>query len=198
MKEIFLTLTKFIQIKGIIQAGANVGQECNLFKEYTNKIIYFEPLPSVFQTLIKNNPGIDAYNIALGDKNETKKMYVASNNGESSSFLKPLNHLKYYNIQFNNEITVPIKRFDSLNIDITPYNVLVSDTQGYEVKVLKGLGEGINTLESIIIEYINSNLYENDSSLEDISNYITPLGFKLIKVYGENNGAGVALYIKNK
>lgn len=196
MKEIFNLITKYINIKGIIQAGANVGQECNLFKTYTQNIVCFEPVPNVYNILKRDHPNVESHNLGLGDKNEKLKMYVASNNGESSSFIKPLNHLKYYNITFNEEIESEIVRFDSLDYNMDNYNVIVSDTQGYEVKVLLGFGDRLKFIDSVIIEFINSELYEGDASLEDITNYVNKFDFKLIHTTPINNGAGVAVYIK--
>jgi FkbM family methyltransferase len=198
MEKIFSKIKDFITIKGVIQVGANVGQECDVFKSNTKNIICFEPIPNVYEVLKTNNSDIITHQIALGDKNEVCKMYVASNNGESSSILKPLNHLKHYStIKFDNEINIEVKRFDSLDVDMSNYNILVSDTQGYEIKVLAGFGANLNHIDSVVIEYINSDLYENDSTLSDITKFLTPFGFVLIETFDENIGSGVALYIKN-
>jgi FkbM family methyltransferase len=186
------------KIKGIVQVGANTGQECFLFRNYTNNIICFEPLKSQFNYLKKNNPEITCYNIALGDENETKEMYIASNNGESSSFLKPLNHLNEFthiHFQKSND-SFEIKRFDSLNINLENYNTLVSDTQGYELNVFKGFGEKLNQIDSIYVEYINSSQYEGDSSLTEIENYLSQYGFKLLKLFKESENWGNAIFIK--
>jgi len=185
-----------LPIKGIIQVGSNVGQECTLFKKYTNNIICFEPIPYVFD-ILKKNKGIICFNFALGEKNEMKKMYIASNNGESSSFLKPLNHIKEYNVSFKDTMELEIKRFDSLNIDMNKYNILISDTQGYEVNVLKGFGDKLNNIDLIITEYIDSKLYENDSSLKNIINYLEKFNFKLKEKTADPAGWGNALFIKS-
>jgi FkbM family methyltransferase len=198
MERIFNIISERLEIKGIIQAGANIGQECEIFKRYTKNIVCFEPLPSIYNTLKMNHSDIESYNLALGDKKEKVKMFVASNNGESSSILKPLNHLKFYDITFNQEVDVEVVRFDEFmsNIKIKDFNILVSDTQGYELKVLKGFGDTLNNIDSIVIEYINSNLYENDSNLTDITDYVKKYNFNLIQTFDEYQGAGVALYLK--
>lgn len=186
------------KIKGIIQVGANTGQECSLFKNYTNNIICFEPLKNQFNYLKRNNPDIICYNIALGDTNETKEMYIASNNGESSSFLKPLNHLNEFthiHFQKSND-QFEIKRFDSLDINLENYNTLISDTQGYELNVFKGFGDKLNEIDSIYVEYINSSQYEGDSSLTEIEKYLSQYGFKLLELYKESENWGNAIFIK--
>lgn len=186
------------KIKGIIQVGANTGQECFLFRNYTNNIICFEPLKKQFDYLKVNNPDIICYNIALGDVNETKEMYIASNNGESSSFLKPLNHLNEFthiHFQKSNE-EFEIKRFDSLDINLENHNILVSDTQGYELNVFKGFGDKLNEIDSIYVEYINSSQYEGDSSLNEIEKYLGQYGFKLLQIYKQSENWGNVIFIK--
>jgi len=197
MNNLLISLSQIIPIKGIIQVGSNTGQECSIFKKYTNNIICFEPIPHIFEILKRNNNDIICFNLGLGEKNEIKKMYIASNNGESSSFLKPLNHLQYYNVSFNETIDLEIRRFDSLDININNYNVLISDTQGYEINVFMGFGDKLNNIDGIIVEYIDSQLYENDSSLENIDNYLKNYNFHLKEKTIDGEGWGNALFIKN-
>jgi FkbM family methyltransferase len=195
--SIFLEeVSQKIKINGIIQAGANVGQECKTFQRYTQNIICFEPITKVFEVLKKNNPNIKCYNFGLGEKNEVKKMYLSSNNYESSSFLEPKNHKKLYNVTFESEELFEIKRFDSLEIDYDQYNVLVSDTQGYEIKVLEGFDKLLNGIDCIIIEYINSNLYDGDSSLSMITDYLKIWDFVIYQSIEEENNWGNACFLK--
>jgi len=128
---VFKEIEKFFPVKGIIQVGSNTGQEMSLFKLYTKNIVCFEPIAHVFKQLKEAHPDVLCYNVGLGDINETKEMFIATNNGESSSFLRPLNHYKAFPyIGFEKtEEKFQIKRFDSLGIDMQEYNILVSDTQ---------------------------------------------------------------------
>lgn len=183
-------------IKGIIQVGSNTGQECSHFRHYTANIICFEPIPSVFNVLQSSNPDLTCYNIALGDVNETKNMNISSNGGESSSFLEPLHHLnEFKSISFNSQLNLEIKRFDSLDIDMNNFNILVSDTQGYEINVLKGFGKKLKDVDVIYVEYCNE-LYVGDSSLNAISEYLEEYEFELIGAYPESDFWGNALYFK--
>ena len=186
-----------IEIKGIIQVGANTGQEVNQFKTLTNNIILFEPIPENYNFLKNKFSDCLIFGCALGEENTNKPLLLASNNGESSSFLKPLNHLLAHpSIHFNNSIDVDIKRFDSLEIDIEKYNVLISDTQGYELKVLSGFGDSLLKLDAIIVEYINIDLYENDAKLEQITEYLKQYNFYLYKTDNDPQTVGNVLYLK--
>jgi FkbM family methyltransferase len=188
-------------IRGIIQVGANSGQEIPLFKKYTNKIILFEPLKSLCDELRENHKDVVVFDCALGSIESEEDFYVASNNGESSSLLQPLNHTVFYpSIKFLDPIKVEVKRFDSIakeaNIKVNEYNVLITDTQGYDVEVLKGFGDYIINFDLIISEYINSTLYRNDGKLDDMVTHLASYGFKLKDTCDETLGSGNAIFLK--
>jgi FkbM family methyltransferase len=185
-------------IRGIIQVGSNTGQECSQFRSYTKNIVCFEPIPSVFQTLQSHNPDVTCYNFALGDTNEVMKMHISSNNGESSSFLEPAKHIQEFpTIGFGSEMNLEIKRFDSLGINLEHHNVLFSDTQGYELHVLRGFGDLLKNIDVIYVEY-TENLYEGDSNLKAITEYVESYGFETIKVYPESHYWGNVLFAKKQ
>ena len=124
-------------------------------------------------------------------------MHIASNNGESSSFLKPLNHINEFRyIAFNSTQDLEIKRFDSLELDISEFNVLVSDTQGYEIQVLKGFGNLLEGIDAIYVEYIDGEFYEGDSNLQSITEYLKEHNFELSVKLAESPTWGNALYTK--
>jgi FkbM family methyltransferase len=148
-------------------------------------------------------PNCTVIKCALGQTDCEMDFHLASNNGESSSLLKPLKHIEYYpHITFNKTISVPVRRFETIvkdyEINISNFNVIISDTQGYDLECLKGFGESITNFDLIISEYINSNLYENDSNLQSFIDYLTPLGFEFIKTFSENIGAGNVVFKKIK
>lgn len=175
---LFEKINKEKKIKGVIQVGANIGQEIDLFKRFTSNIICFEPVPYVFEILKKNNTEIDCFNFGLGDKTEIKPMYISSNNGESSSFLKPVNHsFSFPDVKFQDAEYLQIRRFDELDVDMSKYNVLVSDTQGFEIKVMSGFGKKLSALDFILVEYIENNLYEGDNNLEELTSFVQNFGF---------------------
>ena len=189
-------------IKGIIQVGANLGQEVALFKNFTSNIILIEPIPQLAQHLSQSYPDCIVMPFALGSENSDMKLYLASNNGESSSLLKPTNHKIYYpDITFTQSIRVPVRTFTSLvkdyKINIDLFNILITDTQGYDLEAIKGFGLYIQKFNLIIAEYINSSLYQNNSSLKDLCEYLIPLGFELIETFSENLGAGNVVFKKD-
>ena len=190
-----------VKVKGIIQAGANSGQEVSLFLQYTNDIILCEPIPQHAEALSRQYPGVRVFNMALGSTDGNGVLHIASNSGESSSLLTPMDHLIHYrDVKFNSDISVQIKRLDTLieenAIDMSKYNVLVTDTQGYDLEVIKGLGRHLLSIDLIISEYINTNLYAGNAGLESFKQYLGPEGFNLKETSDECRGAGNAIFTR--
>lgn len=191
------------KVQGIIQIGANSGQEVSALRNFTNNIILIEPIPQLYEILKTNHSDLTVLCMGLGSSNCEMQLYLSSNNGESSSVLKPINHpILYPWILFGSSIPIKIRRFDSIttefNIDIKNFNVIVSDAQGYDLEAIKGFGDLINNIDLIIVEYINSNLYENNASLYDIQDYLNQKGYDLLYTFDENSGAGNAVFKKSK
>jgi FkbM family methyltransferase len=190
-------------VKGVIQIGANSGQEVNFILGHTKNVILIEPIPTLAESLSLRYPNCKVIKCALGSTDCEMDFHLASNNGESSSLLKPLKHVEYYpEITFNHTIKVPVRKFTTIaedyEIDVDSFNVIISDTQGYDLECLKGFGENITKFDLIISEYINSNLYENDGNLQSFIDYLIPFGFEFVSTFSENIGAGNVIFKKNK
>ena len=132
-------------IFGIIQVGANVGQELNILTSHSENVYLFEPLTEAFDLLTNNiseYSDIKIFKLALGDKSEFKKINISNTNfSASSSLLEPSLHLDYFpEIKFDDFEEVEIKRFDEIDYNFKA-NFLILDVQGYELKVIKGFGD---------------------------------------------------------
>jgi FkbM family methyltransferase len=183
---------EMVDVKGIIQVGACNGQEISLLENFTKNIMLIEPHPHLANFLKVRYPEYKVIETALGNENNESDFYTASN-GESSSLLKPHKHIKFHpTITFNDIIKVKVQRFEDMKIDISGYNVLITDTQGTDLDVLKGFGSLINNIDLIISEYINSDLYYGNQGLNLFVEYLK--NFKLIETFDENQGAGNAVF----
>ncbi|SNR17698.1 FkbM family methyltransferase [Tenacibaculum jejuense] len=185
--EKFLT-----DITGLIHVGANIGQECRLYKKYGLDVIWIEPIPEVFQQLkrnIKKFPNQKAIQALLTNKNdETYEFNIANNNGASSSILKLDKHQDLWP-EVSYEKTLQLKSItlqklvaDEL-IDINKYQAIVLDTQGSELLVLQGSIALLKKIKYISTEVANFESYKNCCKLDDMILFMKSNGF--IEVYRE-------------
>lgn len=190
-----------LKINGIIHIGAHYGEEDNVYdKLNVQKRIYFEPLKSNYDILVKktNSKFCRYYNIALGNDEGEITMNLSSNNNASASILKPKNHLQLHkNVKFNGEEKVKIKRLDTFNLD-SNYNMINIDVQGYELEVFKGGLETLKSIDYIMCEINRDEVYENCPHINELIEFLTPYGFKLVEENWAGRQWGDGFFIKEK
>ena len=133
-------------------------------------------------------------NFALGENEEEKDFYIATNTGNSSFYkLNPNTkwlevRSKQFNIKPENFISeikkIKIKTLDEYckSNKITKIDILKIDSQGYEDKILLGASK---ILEKKIVKIIETELmfddiYEKHLSFYDIEKYLIKNNFRLI------------------
>jgi len=188
-------------IKGIIHIGGHYGQEYDLYKTLNVPILFFEPISNSFNILknkTEHDPNVLAFQCALGNENKMINMNVEmANNGQSSSILKPKKHLEQYpHITFDFTEEVNMFRLDDLNIDLTKYNFINIDVQGYELEVFKGAFETLKNIDYIISEVNRDEVYENCPHVNELDTYLSQFNFKRVETDWAGNIWGDALYIK--
>jgi FkbM family methyltransferase len=190
----------FSDVTGVIHVGAHHGQE---YPDYINtfgNIIthWFEPLDDAFNKLtdLLQFPNVYLYKYALGDAYANTEIFVdTGNGGQSSSLLKPKDHLNLFShITFDNKQQVNVRPLDSFKI--TDSNVLVLDTQGYELKCLQGSIETLKSVKYVFCEYNTNEMYENCPSLDDLNNFLSGQGFSLQQQWITDSFWGDAFWSK--
>lgn len=195
-----------LEVTHIAHVGAHKGEEVDDYKKNFKdvKISLFEPQVDLFgylQTNFGSDSDISLYNFALGSSTGFSTMFIADNEGESSSFYKPKHHLiEHPEIKFKEEdTTFEIKVLDDL--EIASIDLLNIDTQGFELEVLKG---AVNTLSHdakyIILEINKKELYEGCPHVRDIDSFLKNYGFiRTDTHYWEDSYSwGDAFYIKKE
>ncbi len=186
-----------------IDVGANIGEYSQYILDNSNsKIIAFEPMPKSFKKLnsIKEKfvNRLYTYNIAIGDKEEIKKIYYDKNNLHWSNFnseLKKINYLKNTKKSIKCKIsTLDNFIYKNKKILIKKIDLIKIDTEGYELEVLIGAEKTIKKFKPkyIQIEYNwhhlfkNVNLYYFSKILKGYQAYkIFPSSKELIKINPE-------------
>lgn len=193
-----------MNIKGIVHIGAHYGEE---IPEYVNNgirdIILFEPLAENFNVLknkVQNlNANIQGYQVALGSEKKISSMNLSSNNLESSSLLKPKLHLEHHaHVKFEGTEEVQVDLLDNYNI--SNFNFINMDVQGYELEVLKGAKETLKQIDYVYCEVNRGEVYENNAMIGEIDEYLGNYGFERVETHWPEEWFqwGDALYIKKK
>jgi FkbM family methyltransferase len=199
---------------GIMQVGASYGQEIELFKK--NRIsncIMIEPLPDPFNyisNICKSTPGYIAVNALCSDiVNENVQFHVASNGGQSSSMLKPKDHLKIFDyVKFEEVINLTTTSVDSIyefmlknelySETISKIDTLYLDVQGAEFKVLLGSIRFLKKINYIYFELIRGGLYENMTDLIDYISFLKTQGFVINNINFNEFHHSDVLFVKKE
>jgi len=193
-----------MNIKGVVHIGAHYGEE---IQEYVDngiqKITVFEPLSKNFEVLAERlqdvNADIRGYQVALGSKKGTATMYLSSNEAQSSSILKPKEHLEHHpDVSFDGTEEVEVSVLD--DYDLENANFINMDVQGYELEVLKGGKKTLKNVDYVYCEVNRGEMYENNAMIDDIDEYLSNYGFERVETYWPETWYkwGDALYIKKK
>lgn len=186
--------------RGIIHVGGHYGQEIPFYLEnITRKLIVYEPLQANFEKLFnKYGYSVDCRKKAVGNFNGKVKLNVeTANSGQSSSILKPKEHLiQYPNIKFDSEEECDIVRLDDDCLGVN-YDVLVVDVQGYELEVFKGAKSLLSSYIKYVICEVNcAEMYEDCAKVEELDKFFADLEFKRILTSWEGDNWGNALYAR--
>lgn len=189
-----------MKISGVLHIGAHFGEENNAYNDLgIQKRIFFEPLSSNFKVL-KNNIGENytLMNIALGNDNKKISMNVeTANSGQSSSILNPVLHLTQYpHIKFESTEEVEMKRLDDLGMDLSDFNFINIDVQGYELEVFKGAEKTLHNIDYIMSEINRDEVYQNCARIEQLIDFLTPYGFELVEQTWDGGTWGDGFFIK--
>lgn len=191
-----------MNIRGIVHVGAHWGQE---YQEYLNNgvsdIVFIEPCAGAFKVLqgrVGLDPKVILFQCACGETEGPADINVErQNQGQSNSLLTPKKHLEYHpEIQFHETESITIRRLDNLPFERSRYNLLMMDTQGAELMVLKGATETLTSMDYIYTEVNEQELYEGNALVTELDDYLK--GFKRVDSYWvPNKGWGDAIYIRH-
>lgn len=197
--------TKYsMDVKGVVHIGAHYGEE---LIDYVNRgvqeMVLFEPLSCNWNVLREKskdiNANIQAHNVALGSEVGTATMYISSNSAQSSSILKPKQHLELHpDVSFEGSEDVEVDILD--NYDIGNCNMINMDVQGYELEVFKGAKKTLEKIDYIYCEVNRDEVYEGNAMVEELDEFLSDFEFERVETKWPETYYtwGDALYIKKK
>lgn len=199
--DIHLLKEKYnLKINGVIHVGAHHGDEFSEYEKLNIKnVMFFEPVPSTFKILSERiGERAILVNKAAGNENKKIEMYISpQNGGGSSSILQPNLHLvQYPSIEFTGKQEVDMVRLDDYIQNHNDYNFMNIDVQGYELEVLKGSSNILNSIDYIMTEINRAELYKDCALVNELAEYLSKYGFKLVEENWEGDTWGDGFFIK--
>ncbi|MDD5570525.1 MAG: FkbM family methyltransferase [Bacteroidales bacterium] len=167
------------RITNCFDVGANIGLiALKLNKNFPDAHIYcFELIKNTYEKLVNNvrkNSKIKTFNFAFGSEEGEAEVFHQPDN-RWNSLNEAVNDIQKNNKNSISEI-VKVKKIDNFcaenNID--KINILKTDTQGFELDVLKGAKNYINK-KKIDFIYVEVGFDANDTQLSnwiDVYNYL--------------------------
>jgi FkbM family methyltransferase len=194
--------------RGVLQVGASSGQEIDYFR--ANGIVHaalIEPLPAPFAQLSVRcaEVGYLAVQALCGEiDGEEVDFFVASNNGESSSILRPARHLRDFPwVSFPQTLRMSTFTLDRILATIRAHHLdlaqaidlLYMDVQGAELRVLQGANATLHQVRYIYTEVGIGGGYEDDVELLKLAQFLRVYGFRLYELETDSTGWGNAFFI---
>tara|TARA_B100000131_G_C18066739_1_gene592828 strand:+ start:568 stop:1299 length:732 start_codon:yes stop_codon:yes gene_type:complete len=183
----------------IVDIGAHLGETIDIFDRNLsiNKIISFEANPRIFNLLknkIKTKNKIVLINCGISDEYDKKKLKVFKETS-SSTFNEINKNTEYYkrkkrfisfldkkkNIEYD-EITTEVRPLSSFKEfkELNTVHLLKIDTEGYELKVLKGINEeDLKKIKFIYFEHHYDLMIKKNYKYSEIKAFLNTNGFNL-------------------
>jgi hypothetical protein len=200
-----------INVRGIIQVGANDGGEIPIFLQHTNNILCFEPVDEARNECYNKILNYPNTNITISDYVISNKVgeidfFIGQASGNSSMFdLNPERPAFHHWNNHDRKVTMRSTTLDSYfeennTLDPKNYNYLYMDVQGAEHLVLLGAPNTLKHIDCIWMEVSYFEIYFNTMLFEDMTKLCNSLGYELYyhKESPHNQNQGDALYIKKE
>lgn len=197
------TLLERCVIDTVVDGGANHGQWALRFlREMPDaRMLSFEPTSSAYSLLVQNSnkfPNWHTFNFALGRSDTNGEMLLASNDGQSSSLLEPVEHLKNFpTVRFLNKETVSVRRLDGVEaLNDANRIYLKLDVQGFEWEAIQGAIGLIEKIEVLEIETTLVSQYDGELAHHEIVPRLIDLGYVPFSFGpGARNSIGMQTYV---
>jgi FkbM family methyltransferase len=174
--------------KVIFDVGAFKGQSTQFYREHFpgSELHAFEPDPDVFKeltTALGGQPGVTLNNVAAGAAAGPHRYFVNADPA-MNSLLAPGPEMWG---QVARETTVDVITLDDYcaGKGIGSIGILKTDTQGYDLEVLKGAAKLMDAgkISLIITEILFADMYQEGARIEDIFRWMRERGYKFSTFY---------------
>ena len=195
----FLDMTRLLSRVArpmVLDVGANVGQSIAQFREaFPRAVIHsFEPSPTTYAELKRRNQDVADVNLWNSGVGATtgSLSFLVNSDPYMSSFLAPGPTAWGQVVQTP---VVPVITLDDFTAReaIERVHVLKSDTQGYDLEVLKGCKKlfAEKRVDLVYYEAIVSNMYDSLPPFYDVFRFLAEGGFSLVSLYDQHYQNGM-------
>ena len=148
-------------------------------------VIGIEPHPGNFKSccshLETHHAGDRCYLIEAAisdvDKSREQDFYGLSGDSGTSSLCRPIGRFENLVDRVYSVETISLASI-LVNIIYETIDVLKTDTQGNDLRVMKSAGEHLKNVDFIYAEYDESDDYENANTGEELDAYLEEMGFE--------------------
>lgn len=150
------------------------------------EFIGFEPNSDQYKKITNKGFGkFNIHNFALGHKTGKMKLNITKNEFVSSFLLPNFKNVNEYpnsnRFKIKKKANIKVKKLDDLKLKIADFVKI--DTQGYNLRVLKGSNSTIKKVLGIDIETEFFHMYKNQHLFEDTKKYLEKKNFIFINFY---------------
>jgi FkbM family methyltransferase len=176
----------------VLDVGANVGQFGASLREkgYRGRIISFEPIRSVFQTLATTAQadGIwDVHNLALGAAPGHATINVAELSVFSSLLPATSTAAEFDDTAVvTHPEAIEVRTLNEFASDLSGNILLKIDTQGYEKQVLEGGRQVLSRLKGVLMELPIIHLYKGNWQFHEAVAYMATNDFVPAQIHPVN------------
>lgn len=172
---------------GVIHVGAHLGQEVPLYRRWRLAHIHLiEPQPSACATLQRRfgrSRDVHIHECAIAAQSAILPMYAeepdSPNLSASASLLRPEKHLTDYpHVTLSTVPSFDVQAVPLDSLAINDADLMVIDTQGFELEVLKGAHNTLSRIRWLIVEYWQNEAYANVPREEELVSFLTARGFQ--------------------
>lgn len=197
-----------VKADGVLHLGANTGQEAEAYQAQGIKsVIWVEADPTLFiglkRHLLKVSNKTTTHHpicACVSDEDgQEVKFHIASNGGQSSSFLDFGTHAREHpTVRFTRDIRLRTLRVDTILLDadleLRGSWFLNADLQGAELMALKGMGNLLYGFNYAYIEVNERHLYKGCALVGEIDAYLLKYGLIGVEVKMTGSGWGDKFY----
>jgi FkbM family methyltransferase len=179
----------FGQPRTVLDVGANVGQTAReLSRAFPAARVYsFEPVPTTFEQLKRNTAGLSnvrCFLFGLGAAEEQATIRLAASDARNSL-------LNQSDAGEGPTATITIKKGDewAAGEGVTSIDLLKTDTEGYDLEVLRGFGGMLKEgrIRAILAECEFDRVTpEPHTSFLELHRFLTPQGYRVVTFYTDH------------